>query len=297
MRRLLCALLALCLAAGLCACRSRDERDALRAQLDYANGYAGPERTDWAMDDGTTVERTVLLAQEDGLTVTALGIYEDDYDVSLVLQVRNEGRRDVSLSCDRLAVNGWEVDAYVYGSTVYAGGMADLQLSFPRAGLYRTGADAVWSLDYELRFYDDAYDTVAGIEGSLATSHPAQALAMPGEVCYESESVALSLAGVVVEESYVEVWLAAENRSRLDLTLESEYAAVDGDEETMVDFWLWETLSAGSRRLFCITLWRDDLAGITGSEDLPETLTVPLVITEDYSGVEKAELTISLAEE
>lgn len=295
MRRLLCGLLAVSMLLALCGCRSRAERQALRAQLDYANGYTEPARTDWAMDDGTTLEEQVLLEQEDGLTVTAVGLYEDEYDVNLVLRVRNDGREDVRVSCESLTVNGWSLYGYLSGM-VYAGGMADLELEISRSDLYRAGIDAVWEIGFALDIYDEDYNTLAAPEAVLTTSNPPQESEPDGTLCYEDESLAVYLRDVVADEWSVEVYLAAENRGTQELTIESEYAALDGDEDRMVDFWLWEDLPAGGRRMISTTLWREDLEDLTDSTELPETLTAQWTVSDEYGGARTVELTLPLTE-
>ncbi len=295
MRKLLCGLLAVSMLLALCGCRSRAERQAMRAQLDYANGYTQPERTDWAMDDGTTLEEQVLLEQEDGLTVTAVGLYEDRYDVNLVLRVRNDGKEDVRVSCESLAVNGWSLYGYLSGM-VYAGGMADLELGISQSDLYRAGIDVIWEIRLVLDLYDENYNTLAEPEAVLTTSNPPQETEPDGVLCYEDELLAVYLLDVAADEWSVQVYLALENRGTQELTIESGYAALDGDEDRTVDFWLWEDLPAGGRLMTSNTLWREDLEELTGSDAIPETLTVALTVSEEYGGAQTVELILPLTE-
>ncbi|MBQ8935386.1 MAG: hypothetical protein IJ049_03165, partial [Oscillospiraceae bacterium] len=107
MKRTLALLLALACVFSLTGCRTREERQTMRRQLDYANGTLEPDLPDHLeTEDGTTLDEQVIYDKK-GVTITALGIYEDTNYYYIPFSFRNNSKEDLSWFVDAITVNGW----------------------------------------------------------------------------------------------------------------------------------------------------------------------------------------------
>ena len=87
-RSTLCLLLALACLTALPGCRDHEERQEMRRQLDYANGYAQPTSyEDCALNDGTVLEEQVLYDEQRRAVAAAMEQLEDDFRLILTLRV------------------------------------------------------------------------------------------------------------------------------------------------------------------------------------------------------------------
>ena len=88
MKRMLALLLALACAFSLTGCHSREELQAMRRQLDYANGVKDFDLPHpLATGSGVTLDEQEIYS-DSNLTVTALGIYEEEDFYCLPLTLR-----------------------------------------------------------------------------------------------------------------------------------------------------------------------------------------------------------------
>ncbi len=253
--------LSLCLAAALClglaGCASSEKQE-LKATLDEANGYT---TVDYTMDDGTTLEQTVLY-DKNGIVVTALGVKGSTDSCRLWLRMENSTSSAVTLWANDAQANGCELDSVLW-MEVSKNSMGREYVSFypEDAGLE---LDSIQTITLNCELWDDDYNTIDTFTATLETSAYTGELAdeeLPGDVIYEDEGngVTLTFGGLKQERysSYARLQFYAENTGKKSVTLESEAFRLYDDYE--MDVLLYETVSAGAKKAFYIYIEQDDI--------------------------------------
>ncbi|MCD8051631.1 MAG: hypothetical protein LUE89_08140 [Clostridiales bacterium] len=255
MKRLLSLFLAAALCLVLAGCASSEKQE-LKAALDEANGYT---TVDYTMDDGTTLEQTVIY-DENGVVVTALGVQGSADTCRLWLRLENNTSDDVTLWTDSVQVNGWELDSVLW-LEVSKNSMGREYVSFypEDAGLE---LDSIQTITLDCELQDDDYNTIDTFTATLETSAYTGALPdeeLPGDVLYEGNGVTLTFGGIQQERysSYAKLQFYVENTGKKFVTLESEAFRLYDDYE--MDVFLYETVSAGAKKAFYIYIEQDDI--------------------------------------
>ncbi len=251
--------LSLCLAAALClglaGCASSEKQE-LKATLDEANGYT---TVDYTMDDGTTLEQTVIY-DESGIVVTALGVKGRAGYCYLWLRLENNTSSAVTLNGNSVQVNGWEMDSSLW-MKVSKNSMGREYVSF-----YPEGAglelDSVQTITLDCELQDDDYNTIDTFSATLETSAYTGEMPdeeLPGDVLYEGEGMTLTFGGFQQEQysSYTKMQFYVENTR-------SNYIVLEGEEFRLAQGWeldaiLYETVSAGAKRAFSVYIYPDDV--------------------------------------
>lgn len=268
MKRLLCLVLALGCLFTLSGCRSREERQEIRRQLDYASGKTSYELEGDALDDGTTLDQQVFYSDH-GITCTLLGIYEDSECYYLPYSVRNESSGAVDLSLDALILNGWSSDMGNTWLSVIEGGM-DYGVyhvykdSLPQSSMLGPLAD----IQLSGVIYGEEDDFYEELSATLTTSNPqAAAQQLPGEVIYQDDLVTITYLGLVETSWEYEFRFAVENTSSGRLYLDSYFydedvpcaKTVNGTDIGDLGYLYSAYLSPGTRDLLTLELYYDDL--------------------------------------
>ena len=138
MKRMLALLLALACAFSLTGCHSREELQAMRRQLDYANGVKDFDLPHpLATRSGVTLDEQEIYS-DSNLTVTALGIYEEEDFYCLPLTLRNTSSYQIGwYNGMDFQVNGWQTYAWadVDSRSVISGGMDLITFQIDKDGL------------------------------------------------------------------------------------------------------------------------------------------------------------------
>lgn len=217
MKRLLCFLLALGCLAALPGCRSHEERQELRRQLDYASGKTTYQLKGTALEDGTTLEEQVFY-EGNGITCTMLGIYEDEEYYYLPYSIRNDGEGTADVALRQVALNGWSISLGNSWTEVISGGMdyGEYQLfkdSLPTlAELGPVSSIQLWGTVYFERRDGDSYQDMAV---SLSTSNSAslEEGVLPGQLIYEDDYLAITYLGLTETSWNYQLCFAAENKT------------------------------------------------------------------------------------
>ncbi|MCD7838790.1 MAG: hypothetical protein LUG65_07760 [Clostridiales bacterium] len=251
--------LSLCLAAALClalaGCASSEKQE-LKAALDEANGYT---TVDYTMDDGTTLEQTVIY-DKNGILVTALGVKGDTDSGRLWLRMENSTSDEVTLWTDSVQVNGWEMDSVLW-MKVSKNSMGREYVSFypEDAGL---DLDSIQTITLDCELQDGDYNTIDTFTATLETSAYTGQLAdeeLSEDVLYEGNGVTLTFGGVKQERysSYGKLQFYVENTGSKSITLEGDEFQLSGGQELEVS--LYETVSAGAKKAFYVYIDQDDI--------------------------------------
>ena len=138
MKRMLALLLALACAFSLTGCHSREELQAMRRQLDYANGVKDFDLPHpLATRSGVTLDEQEIYS-DSNLTVTALGIYEEEDFYCLPLTLRNTSSYQIGwYNGMDFQVNGWQTYAWadVDSRSVISGGVDVITLRIDKDSL------------------------------------------------------------------------------------------------------------------------------------------------------------------
>lgn len=263
MKRLICLLLALGCLAALPGCRSHEERQEMRRQLDYASGRTEPASYEdsLSLNDGAVLPEQVLY-EKNGVTITAMGIYEDEYSYCIPIRVRNE-RGMGTLYCytasDSVTVDGWATDEDFW-IDVIDGGMDD----------------QIWHLGKSsLRYLEDG--TIHQIEGCLSCdvgedsfsvpvslslgNGTADLTQVPGTPVAEAGDCDLRYLERIRQDYYVTYLFCLVNNSSDDIQVNmgEDGLTVNGDM-VLTDFYgPSRSVPAGAKALYEITLYGDDL--------------------------------------
>ncbi|MCD8353735.1 MAG: hypothetical protein LUC47_05430 [Clostridiales bacterium] len=251
--------ISLCLAAALClalaGCASSEKQE-LKATLDEANGYT---TVDYTMDDGTTLEQTVLY-DKNGIVVTALGVKGNVDYCRLWLRLENNTSDEVTLWTNSVQANGWELDSVLW-MEVSKNSIGREYVSFypEDAGLE---LDSIQTITLDCELQDDDYNTIDTFTATLETS--AYTGTLPDEelsedVLYEGNGVTLTFGGVKQERysSYGKLQFYVENTGSKSVTLEGDEFQLSGGQELEVS--LYETVSAGAKKAFYVYIDQDDI--------------------------------------
>lgn len=298
MKRLLCLLLALACLTALPGCRDHEERQEMRRQLDYANGYTQPTSyEDCALDDGTALEEQVLYEKE-GLTLTAMGIYEEEDFYCIPIRVRNDSEENFQcFGYDAMTVDGWAV----YGDfwlDVVAGGMDDEILRLSKSDLRYLDGQSIHEISGTLYGYFDGGDDAIQESFTITLGDKTEETAgIPGTVVTEKDGISLWYLEAVRYDYCVTYLFCAENAGEASafLDMSEEGLIVNGNgEQPREGSWMVE-VPAGTKALYEVTLYDYDLEelGLDSFDDIT-SLEFTLELDFDQHGIQTMPVQLSL---
>ena len=284
-------LLALALICSLSGCLSSQEETERKAALEALDDT---EKT-YSTAAGTTVERQVLLDQ-DGVTVTLLGLTEERGERALLLAVVNASRRAVSLTAESLCVNGWLVDGYCDLYDIPSHGAQLGRITMDEDALTAAGVTELGTIDltytvYDADRYDDLFTRTIALETSAAgTIDPADA--EPGTVLYDRGGARLSALSVEADAWNTQFSLAFFNDSSRSLRFRVDGGTVNGSD---VSFYFNADVPAGARSAMRTPLYDEnyDQLVLTAGDTLIFTLQL---YSEDYTLLDEQEITFTPGE-
>ncbi|MBR1780228.1 MAG: hypothetical protein IJ751_02355 [Oscillospiraceae bacterium] len=246
---LLCALMALGLLTS-CTGHALENREQEQA-IAILNGESARS---YSLSTGTTLEGQTLYNADD-IVVQLAGITGDPEDFTLELAVRNGSRRDISISLDRIRVDGWErtgwSDLYQVDSHSVALGGIRCEANIPE---WYTPED-VGEIELKLSIFDaDDYSSYAdSLTYTLVTSAGPQANTSPeGELLLEEAGLSVSLLDLYCSDYDAELYFYIRNESGHDVYCEAEDAALNGQR---CDLWFYERIGADGYDIFEATLY------------------------------------------
>lgn len=298
MKRLLCLLLALACLTALPGCRDHEERQEMRRQLDYANGYTQPTSyEDCALNDGTALEEQVLYEKE-GLTLTAMGIYEEEDFYCVPIRVRNDSEENFQcFGYDAMSVDGWAV--YVdFWLDVVAGGMDDEILRLSKSDLRYLEGQTIHQIAGSISGYLDGESGEITVPFSLSLGDgSADSAEIPGTLTAERGDCSLWYLEAVRYDYCVTYLFCAENTGEASafLDMSEEGLIVNGNgEQPREGSWMVE-VPAGTKALYEVTLYDYDLEelGLDSFDDIT-SLEFTLELDFDQHGIQTMPVQLSL---
>lgn len=281
MKRLLCLCLALGCLFALSGCRTREERQEIRRQLDYATGKTTFTPEGDALEDGTTLEEQVFY-DDHQITCTLLAIYEDEDYYYLPYSIRNDGNKSVDVSVHSVTFNGWNSNLGNSWITVTGGGMdygvyEVYKDSLPEADLLRPIA----TIQLEGSLYGNgSYDLYENWSATLTTSNSIpEGQSLPGQVIYQDDLVTITFVDLVETSWEYEFRYAVENTSSGEISLDSYWSGdedapsqpmVNGQEIGDIFYFFNSYLAPGSKELINATVYFDDLEAVTNIRQASE---------------------------
>ena len=94
-----------------------------------------------------------LLYEAAGVKVIAKVITDEFYGKTLLLYVKNEGKKDVTIQAENISVNGFTVDAWMY-DLVSAGTVRFCDLDLWESGLEENGIDTIEEITFSVQIID-----------------------------------------------------------------------------------------------------------------------------------------------
>lgn len=256
MKRLLTALLAICMVFGLVACASEKPQETYPyVQVETLPAAVAPEvpvvtqpqiietepieteapETDPPATEAAESALDEVVVYDDGtFKLTAKGIdYSGDYSVDIKFLAENTSDRNVSFSGDYFTINGITMYCFFYAE-VAAGKKANCRMEINRDYLEAYGIDQIATIvAHDTRIYDsDEYDTIADFQFSLATSIAdtyQQVIDDSGEVIYDQDGIVIKYRGIIESEySGEELMFYVENNTDRDMTITVDNVSVNG---------------------------------------------------------------------
>lgn len=282
MKRLFCLFLALGCLVALSGCRSGEERQELRRQLDYASGRATYEPEGDALDDGTTLEEQVFY-EDYGITCTLLGIYEEADYYCFPYSVRNDSRWEADVTLDSVTLNGWNVGLSNGWTTVVSKGM-----DYGVYQLYKEDLPAQIELGSiaDIQLFGSVYcreesgaDVYEDFTAQVSTSNPKPDTLsqLPGQLIYEDDRIKVTYLGLVESSWTYEFQFAVENKTSGLLYLGQCYeeeapceASLNG--VPLGDMWYLYSanLAPGTKGVLTMEVYYDDLDAVLGVQRADE---------------------------
>ena len=289
MKRMLALLLALACAFSLTGCHSREELQAMRRQLDYASGV-----TDFDLPSPLATESGITLDEQEvysdsNLTVTALGIYEEEDFYCLPLTLRNTSSYTIGwYNGMDFWVNGWQTYAWidVDSRSVISGGVDVITLRIDKDSLSQVVApgELKGALQY---FVDDDRNYVGhSIPIALTTSAGAGEdkpfdLQVP---VWSADGLSLYLTGMRSSSYELVFSFYLENQSEdgYFFEVDEDSISLNGSEESLLSGWGYASLSESGKKSFDLRLDWDELEALGIDRSTPlRTLSFTATVSLD----------------
>lgn len=269
MKRMLALLLALACAFSLTGCHSREELQAMRRQLDYANGVKDFDLPHpLATRSGVTLDEQEIYS-DSNLTVTALGIYEEEDFYCLPLTLRNTSSYQIGwYNGMDFQVNGWQTYAWadVDSRSVISGGVDVITLRIDKDSLSQVVApgELKGALQY---FVDDDRNYVGhSIPIALTTSAGAGEdkpfdLQVP---VWSADGLSLYLTDMRSSSYELVFSFYLENQSEdgYFFEVDEDSISLNGSGEDELVSWGYASLSGAGKKSFDLRLDWDELEAL-----------------------------------
>lgn len=244
MRRICALILALCLLGALTGCGSKADRAARKEAL---NALSDNYQTTYSVD-GTTIEPTELLSQDD-IVVKLLGITGTAEEPSFVFAVRNGTRNTIHLSLSSLVVNGWVVGGYFEESDISSHTVTTATVNSYNdfSSLTAASEDYVWSVSMEIDIYGDDFDSLGSISYETVTSSTTgeeTPVSLDGTTLLEKDGISVKLIQTNVTDDKSELVFYLENDTGMDIDLATKKVYLN---DTPADMWIWTEVFPNSR--------------------------------------------------
>lgn len=294
MKRLLSLLLVLAMALALTGCQSRssEERQTMRSQMDYAKDHPAADSFDYALDDGLAMEPEEIFDRA-GLSVTALGLMEEEDYYIIPLRIHNTSEKWFSFFSEECYINGWQVSGSLY-EDVCPQGMVDTPLRLYKMD-YPEALGSVGEIEVNLECTDEEYDESYEIDALFSLREvPEVDLDLPSLI--DVDGVTCALLDCRITNSYLSLDLIVANDTDRDFSLScGDTCPVINGVETDIDCWDSAWLSDGERTLMSLDLYWMELEE-HGIDDLQDIDTYEQEV-EFYRGGDSRYFTISISGE
>ena len=230
---------------------------------------------DWGEDWGdiessirTPEMDSCVLLDQAGITVTATGFSSDFFGVSIDVHIVNNSDRTVNVGCDRLIINGYSADGYLY-TTVDAGAEADDTLSLFDASLTYLETEYIGVIELQLIVTDEEYETICtGDVVELRTSDYDEDWEKVPEVepIFSEGGLTIGLIFASRDEDWgsTDFTFLLTNDSDRILSVDFSGMKVNGADAFP---WFYKTVYPGTRAIAILSVGDDSLEG-TGSDTL-----------------------------
>ena len=276
MKRMLALLLALACAFSLTGCHSREELQAMRRQLDYANGVKDFDLPHpLATRSGVTLDEQEIYS-DSNLTVTALGIYEAEGYYRIPLTLRNTGSYEIDWYHDTdFCVNGWQTYAFidVDSRSVISGGMDLITFQIDKDGLSQVVTPG--ELKGALQYYVDDDSSYVGrtVPIELTTSAGAGEN-KPFDVqvpVWSADGLSLYLTDMRSSSYELVFSFYLENQSEdgYFFEVDEDSISLNGSEESLLSGWGYASLSEAGKKSFDLCLDWDELEALDMDRSTP----------------------------
>ena len=289
MKRTLALLLALACAFSLTGCHSREELQAMRRQLDYANGVKDFDLPHpLATGSGVTLDEQEIYS-DSNLTVTALGIYEEEDFYCLPLTLRNTSSYQIGwYNGMDFQVNGWQTYAWadVDSRSVISGGVDVITLRIDKDSLSQVVApgELKGALQY---FVDDDRNYVGHSIPIALTTSAGAGEDKPfdvQELVWSEDGLSLYLTGMRSSsyELVFSFYLDNQSGDGCYFDVNEDSISLNGSGEDELVSWGYASLSGAGKKSFDLRLDWDELEALGIDRSTPlRTLSFTATVSLD----------------
>lgn len=246
-----------------------------------------------------TVEETVVWDQ-DGITVTASGMEVVYDDPAVWLTVSNNTGRNIALSADAVAVNGFVLERTSFYCNVGKGETVMEPLCLYSDDLNAAGIDTIAEVGFSLYGYDsDLYETVCETDWILLETSDAgyvQTFDFDGTEILNEGGIRVEYLESTVEDDDGDIRFYLENISDVPVAVYGDEMRVNG--QSAEDGWLFVILQPGYRTLYEVHLYDVSELDVYTAGDLKEmSITFQVDDMESWDSVlDNREITFTLGE-
>ncbi len=227
-----------------------------------------------AESSDVTIEEQVL-AEQNGIKVTATGLGSSIYGPCLKVKVENTGTSTVTVQADSVAVNGIMLGTAVFSCDVAAGKTANDEIDFMESQLKAAGIETIGNIELKIRAFDSAslstlFTTDLQNVATSAAGTFEQSYDDTGFVAVDQDGYKIVIKKLDNENSFwgADIYLYIENNTENDITVQAADVSING---IMVDPAFSCSVLAGKKAFGTMTFFESDLSDnnitdITGME-------------------------------
>lgn len=212
-----------------------------------------------------------VLADSDGIKVTATELGESIYGQEMKLKIENNSDVSVMVQSRDVSVNGIMMPISSFSSDVAAGKSANNSITFPKNELKKAGIDTIGEIELKVTactsdnwtdiFTTDAQQILTSANGSFEQTYDDS-----GFVAVDQDGYRVIIKKLEDEESFwgADIYVYIENNSDRDVTIQTRDVSING---CMVEPAFSSDVLAGKKAFDSITFLQSDLEN-NGIEDI-----------------------------
>lgn len=252
---------------------SKGDVSAEGTEGDTAVEGTGVQEAESNSGNSNVTMETQVLADSNGIKVTATGIEDGFYGPEIKLQIENTSDVPVMVQSRDVSINGVMMSSVMFSCDVAAGKNANDSLSFMSNELKTAGIDTIGDIELKIAVsngedWSDIFTTETQIIKTSASGTFEQTYDDSGFVAVDQDGYRVIVKKLESEDSFwgADIYVYVENNSDRDVTIQARDVSING---YMVDPMFSSDVMAGKKAFDSISFLESDLE-TNGIEDITE---------------------------